>query len=474
MAESPVIAHAAAESRLLTGRYRLDRRVHVDGCGAVWDAYDLLLERRVQVRVVHRHVHDDSVRLEHWRAYTTRLARFHVPGAAALLDVVRGDDTDAAVSEHVDGVSLAELLGDHGPLTIADSVALGFEVATVLAAAHAAGLSHGRLDVHNIHIDDERRVRVSDIGLSVAPDREGDALSPEDRRADLIAFGVLLVQCLTGRPPRARGARVVPTRQLRAGIPPDLDDLLVSLLSGSDAALDAERVATRLDAIARRGVENHVVALGPAGFDRRWRGVVLISGAVAAVGLGAFAIANASPSHHTAAPPTTAVEVQALSVTAVAPSTAPEVASGVVSATAFDPPPGDGREHDGELASLVDGNPSTAWHTEGYVERSPAGKSGVGFVLVFDGSPRLGRLVVHSPTQDWSASVYVADDEPTSLAGWGPPVAQQSAINGDAAFSLSGRQGHRVLVWITRLGRDGPPFTVQVNDVEVMTSGRGA
>jgi len=126
------------------------------------------------------------------------------------------------------------------------------------------------------------------------------------------------------------------------------------------------------------------------------------------------------------------------------------------SPSAFDPAPGDGSEHDGELAQAVDGNLETAWTTENYSSPEFGNlKDGVGLILTLDQAAELGRLVVDSSTTNWSASVYVAPQPAGDLAGWGDPVATQEGITGNPEFDLGGQEGGAVLLWITRLGDDG-------------------
>jgi hypothetical protein len=122
-------------------------------------------------------------------------------------------------------------------------------------------------------------------------------------------------------------------------------------------------------------------------------------------------------------------------------------------ARAFDPPPGDGHEHDTDLPKLTDGDQATVWSTEHYDSGLSGLKQGVGFVLVLNGSQRLGHLQIVSPTTGWSASVYVAPAPRAQLAQWGQPVGSH-VVNGTASFDLRGRSGAAVLVWITDLGHN--------------------
>jgi hypothetical protein len=122
-------------------------------------------------------------------------------------------------------------------------------------------------------------------------------------------------------------------------------------------------------------------------------------------------------------------------------------------AHAFDPPPGDGHEHDADLPKLTDGDPATVWNTEHYDTGFTGLKQGVGFTLAIPTTHKLGHLQIVSPTKGWSASVYVASTAHAQLAQWGAPVASH-VVNGSATFDLHGRTGAAILVWITDLGRN--------------------
>src|SRR5207302_9070837 len=99
--------------------------------------------------------------------------------------------------------------------------------------------------------------------------------------------------------------------------------------------------------------------------------------------------------------------------------------------TAFDPPPGDGNEHQELATDAHDGDANTGWHTATYTRTDLGGlKPGVGLIIQAQGRHRFSRLEVDSPTRGWSASVYIAPSPASTLAGWGKPVASRSNIDG--------------------------------------------
>lgn len=115
-----------------------------------------------------------------------------------------------------------------------------------------------------------------------------------------------------------------------------------------------------------------------------------------------------------------------------------------------------------------DGNPGTFWQTDVY-SNSTFGNLYPGIGLAIDlGSDRaVHSLTVTSPTTGWAASTYVSGSEIPSgqpVTSWGSPTDRKSGIRGDASFSLAGRRGRYVLLWITNLG---PADTAKVAELAI-------
>ena len=85
----------------------------------------------------------------------------------------------------------------------------------------------------------------------------------------------------------------------------------------------------------------------------------------------------------------------------------------VASAKAFDPAPGDGVEHDGDLHNLFDGNPQTTWETQSYASARFGGlKDGVGFALVLGSPHKVSQLKLTSPYERVEARAGVRRRQP--------------------------------------------------------------
>ena len=132
-------------------------------------------------------------------------------------------------------------------------------------------------------------------------------------------------------------------------------------------------------------------------------------------------------------------------------------APSILGVRSFDPAPGDGRENDDQLRSLIDDDPATTWSTDRYRQPPVFGnlKKGVGVILTLREPVGIGTLRVSSASQAWSAQVYVASAPAAALSGWGQPVGRAAGIDGDLEVDLDGRSGGAVLLWFTDPGRTG-------------------
>jgi len=206
--------------RLIGGRYRTTSVLH-RGQGV-----DTYLARDVDdgdAPVVVKVAPADAAaaagrRLEH---ETAVLGRLHHPNLVRLLD--RGRDVDGSlflVTPWVPGRSLAARLAD-GPLGVREVVTVARDVVAALCHAHDLGVLHRDVKPANVVVDGDPvdRAVVIDFGLArsdllgvelrdvpvgsvryLAPEQTGLIPGAPDERSDLHAVGLVLLECLLGRP----------------------------------------------------------------------------------------------------------------------------------------------------------------------------------------------------------------------------------------------------------------------------------
>ena len=228
--------------------------------GTVWLADDPVLSRRVAVKVLRNDLAADDGTRARFRNEAIAAARVNHPNIVATYDT--GDDAGVGyiVMEFVDGPTLRRILDVQGRLPVVESVRIGREVASALAAAHREGIVHRDVKPANVLVPPDAPVKVTDFGIAKAGagaelTRTGTVvgtaryLAPEqlrgepvDPRTDLYALGLVLYEMLAGELPfhgdtemAVAVARLsnapAPIRQLRPDVPAGLARLVMACLA---------------------------------------------------------------------------------------------------------------------------------------------------------------------------------------------------------------------------------------------------
>ncbi|MBW0138223.1 serine/threonine protein kinase [Pseudonocardia abyssalis] len=201
--------------------------------GTVWAGYDEVLRRRVAVKELRvPHGVGDREALD-MRERILREARavggLSHPNVITVFDVVEADGEPVVVLELVPSRNLAEMISDHGALSVGQAAVVGYATAGGLRAAHRAGITHRDVKPGNVLIADDGRVKLTDFGIArnvadapmtsaglvlgspayIAP--EVAAGQPVTPAADLWGLGATLFAAVEGRPPYDVGGDPVQT-----------------------------------------------------------------------------------------------------------------------------------------------------------------------------------------------------------------------------------------------------------------------
>ncbi len=476
---------------LLNDRYRLEEQIGSGGMSTVYRAFDPTLERWVAIKLMHRDISSDPDQLERFRREAKAVARLSHPHVVTVIDFGEDDGTPYIVLEFVEGETLKERIRRMERLPVAESVAYAIEVGRGLSAAHAERLVHRDVKPQNVLIDQEGRAKVTDFGIArslevsglTAPGRvlgTTDYVSPEQasghevtEQSDVYSLGVVLFEMLTGDVPFKADSQVgVAMKHMRDPMPdvqrlrPEVSSALAAVVDRATAKETANRYPTAADMtadleevlaieVARsgeasgeatsvlRGLPGDTADFVPVRLrnPRRWLLTLLLLGLLGAGGLTFLA-------GRTEKGPGAAVTPRAGNLTRV------QLAAGA--ADDYDPQSEDHEESPEATQNAIDGNLTTVWDTERYrVDFQSLGKEGVG-LYVDAGRPLAARrLDLVTPTPDFMASIYAANEVPEEITGWSK-VSDDTEITQDARIRLStlGRRFRYYLVWITSLPED--------------------
>lgn len=230
---TPQVPHSIRPGDVLADRYLLVDLLSESGNGRFWRAHDRILERHVAVHCIPSSDPHAPAMMAAARTSATVLDR----RILRVLDVDEREELSYVVNEWGSGTSLDILVANEGPLGPRRAAWMVSEVAASTAAAHDAGVAHGRLIPENVLIDESGSVRV--IGFSVDAALLG--LPPGRLSSDVTDLAGLLYFLLTGKwtgvsrsacpaAPHEAG-HVLRPRQVKAGIPRDLDTLCDQVLN---------------------------------------------------------------------------------------------------------------------------------------------------------------------------------------------------------------------------------------------------
>src|SRR5580700_120028 len=81
---------------LLGGRYRLDAQIGRGGMSTVYRAFDIVLERPVAIKLMHREIASDSDQLERFRREARSVAQLSHPHIVTVIDAGEEPSPDGA------------------------------------------------------------------------------------------------------------------------------------------------------------------------------------------------------------------------------------------------------------------------------------------------------------------------------------------------------------------------------------------
>jgi serine/threonine-protein kinase len=241
--------------RLVDGRYQVRSLIARGGMATVFVATDLRLDRRVAIKIMHEHLAADDSFRDRFIREAQSAARLAHPNLVNVYD--QGDDEGLAyiVMEYVPGITLRDLLHDHHRLTVEQTIDIMDAVLAGLQVAHRQGIIHRDIKPENVLLADDGRIKLSDFGLARAVTNNTASgsvllgtiayLAPElvtkglaDVRSDIYSAGIMMYEMLVGEQPyrgdepvniayRHANDNVPPPSEAQAGVPGELDDLVV-------------------------------------------------------------------------------------------------------------------------------------------------------------------------------------------------------------------------------------------------------
>ncbi|HYV43335.1 MAG TPA: serine/threonine-protein kinase [Myxococcaceae bacterium] len=264
----PTVVPLAGVS-LAGGRYLLERKVGQGGMGAVYEAKDQRLGRKVAVKLM---LEKSAGFAQRFEREARAASRINHPNCIAVHDFGTEVHGSYLVLEWVEGRSLAGIVAEEGGLSPARASELMAQVCDGLFAANAAGVIHRDVKPDNVMVhlapDGREVAKLVDFGIARVTDGSEPKLtqtgsfigsplymSPEqalalelDPRSDVYSAGATLYFALAGRPPYTGEGSSVMMQVINAdppALPSPLDGIpIAAVVRRAMAKKREERYAT--------------------------------------------------------------------------------------------------------------------------------------------------------------------------------------------------------------------------------------
>ena len=171
------------------GPYKIEARLGAGGMGEVFRARDTRLGRTVAIKILPRDKVADPERKRRFLQEARAASALNHPNIVTLHDIASDNGIDYLVMEYVPGKSLDKLITPKG-LPLAEVIGYTTQIASALAAAHAAGIVHRDIKPANVIVTQESQVKVLDFGLAklTEPDAAAETLTEAGTVVGTVAY----------------------------------------------------------------------------------------------------------------------------------------------------------------------------------------------------------------------------------------------------------------------------------------------
>lgn len=202
----------------ISGRYKIIGQIGSGGMANVYLAEDLILERKVAVKMMSLDFQEDEQNLRRFQREALSTTELDHPNIVNIYDIGEGSQP-YIVMEYISGMDLKQYIRENYPIPYQKVIDIMSQILDGVEYAHKNNVIHRDIKPHNILIDHDGHVKLTDFGIAVALSQNSitqtnsllgsvQYISPEQARgnivtkqSDIYSLGIVLYELLAGTVP---------------------------------------------------------------------------------------------------------------------------------------------------------------------------------------------------------------------------------------------------------------------------------
>lgn len=203
----------------ISGRYKILDMIGGGGMANVYLAHDMILDRDVAVKMLRLDFANDEEFIRRFHREAQSATSLAHPNIVSIYDVGEEDGLYYIVMEYVDGQTLKQYIQQHAPVPVQEALDMMKQLTSAISHAHHNHIVHRDIKPHNILVDSNGTVKITDFGIAMALSATSITqtnsvlgsvhyLSPEqarggmaNKKSDIYSIGIVMFELLTGRLP---------------------------------------------------------------------------------------------------------------------------------------------------------------------------------------------------------------------------------------------------------------------------------
>lgn len=203
----------------ISGRYKILDMIGGGGMANVYLAHDMILDRDVAVKMLRLDFANDEEFIRRFHREAQSATSLAHPNIVSIYDVGEEDGLYYIVMEYVDGQTLKQYIQQHAPVPVQEALDIMKQLTSAISHAHHNHIVHRDIKPHNILVDSNGTVKITDFGIAMALSATSITqtnsvlgsvhyLSPEqarggmaNKKSDIYSIGIVMFELLTGRLP---------------------------------------------------------------------------------------------------------------------------------------------------------------------------------------------------------------------------------------------------------------------------------